>query len=78
VHEPIPIESQGPCHHGLQHFCLYPADAHGEEQTPLGLYRELIGDIALKCGFEDANYFARLFKQIFNVTPSQYRKSLIQ
>ena len=39
---------------------------------------ELIGDIALKCGFEDANYFARLFKQIFNVTPSQYRKSLIQ
>ena len=23
---------------------------------------ELIGDIALKCGFEDANYFARLFK----------------
>lgn len=35
----IPIESQGPCHHGLQHFCLYPADAHGEEQTPLGLYR---------------------------------------
>ena len=24
---------------------------------------ELIGDIALKCGFEDANYFARLFKQ---------------
>ena len=39
---------------------------------------ELIGDIALKCGFEDAYYFARLFKQIFNVTPSQYRKSLIQ
>ena len=31
---------------------------------------ELIGDIALKCGFEDANYFARLFKQIFNVTHS--------
>lgn len=38
----------------------------------------LIGDIAFKCGFEDANYFTRLFKQVFDVTPSQYRKSLIQ
>ena len=37
---------------------------------------DLIGDIAFRCGFEDANYFARLFKQLFNVTPSQYRKSL--
>lgn len=36
---------------------------------------ELIGDIAFKCGFEDANYFARLFKQVLNVTPSQYRKN---
>lgn len=34
----------------------------------------LIGEIAMKCGFEDANYFSRIFKQIFNVTPSQYRK----
>ncbi len=37
---------------------------------------ELIADIAFKCGFEDANYFARLFKQIFNMTPTQYRKTL--
>lgn len=37
---------------------------------------ELVGDIALKCGFEDANYFGRLFKQVFNQTPTQYRKSL--
>ena len=37
---------------------------------------ELIGDIACRCGFEDSNYFARLFKQVFNVTPSQFRKSL--
>lgn len=39
-------------------------------------HEDLIGDIAFRCGFEDANYFARLFKQLFNVTPSQYRKSL--
>lgn len=33
-----------------------------------------ISDIAMKCGFEDASYFGRVFKQAFNITPSQYRK----
>jgi two-component system sensor histidine kinase ChiS len=33
-----------------------------------------IGDIAMKCGFEDCAYFSRLFKQTFDMTPSQYRK----
>lgn len=33
-----------------------------------------IGDIAMQCGFEDAGYFGRVFKQIFRMTPSQYRK----
>ena len=33
-----------------------------------------IGDIAMQCGFEDAGYFGRVFKQIFHMTPSQYRK----
>ena len=35
---------------------------------------ELIGDIALKCGFEDANYFAKIFKKQTGVTPSEYRE----
>ena len=33
-----------------------------------------IGDIAMQCGFEDAGYFGRVFKQTFGMTPSQYRK----
>lgn len=33
-----------------------------------------ISDIAMKCGFEDASYFGRVFKQAFNITPSQHRK----
>ena len=33
-----------------------------------------IGDIAMQCGFEDAGYFGRVFKQTFRMTPSQYRK----
>jgi DNA-binding response OmpR family regulator len=33
-----------------------------------------IGDVAQKCGFEDMAYFSRLFKQMYQETPSQYRK----
>lgn len=35
-----------------------------------------IGDIAIKCGFDDVAYFSRLFKQQTNMTPSQYRKMI--
>lgn len=34
----------------------------------------LIGDIAMKCGFDDVAYFSRIFKKMTNMTPSQYRK----
>ena len=34
-----------------------------------------IGDVALRCGFDDVAYFSRVFKQTFSMTPSQYRKS---
>lgn len=33
-----------------------------------------IGEIAMQCGFEDSAYFSRIFKKMFNLTPSQYRK----
>ena len=33
-----------------------------------------IGDIALRCGFEDNAHFARAFKQHFRLTPTQYRQ----
>jgi two-component system sensor histidine kinase ChiS len=33
-----------------------------------------IGDIAMQCGFEDGAYFSRIFKQVLNMTPSQYKK----
>lgn len=35
-----------------------------------------VGDIAMKCGFPEISYFSRIFKQTFQMTPSQYRKSL--
>ena len=33
-----------------------------------------VGDVALKCGFDDVAYFSRIFKQTYNMTPTQYRR----
>jgi signal transduction histidine kinase/DNA-binding response OmpR family regulator len=35
-----------------------------------------IGEVAVKCGFDDLAYFSRIFKQAFGLTPSQYRKQI--
>ena len=40
----------------------------------LGSTEKPIGDIAFICGFDDTSYFTRVFKQVFNMTPTQYRK----
>jgi AraC-like DNA-binding protein len=33
-----------------------------------------ISSIALRCGFNDSNYFCRVFKKHMNITPTQYRR----
>lgn len=33
-----------------------------------------VGDIAMRCGFEDVSYFSRAFKKMYGITPSQYRR----
>ena len=33
-----------------------------------------VEEIAFECGFFDANYFSRAFKQAEKLSPSQYRK----
>lgn len=40
----------------------------------LSLTDKSIGDISYECGFSDASHFGRIFKQTYNMTPSQYRK----
>jgi len=35
-----------------------------------------IGDVALRCGFDDVGYFSRVFKQTFEMTPTQYRRNI--
>lgn len=33
-----------------------------------------ISDIAMSCGFEDSSYFSRVFRQVYKITPTQFRK----
>ena len=35
-----------------------------------------IQDIALQCGYQDANYFTRTFKKFQNLSPKEYRKKI--
>ena len=37
-----------------------------------------VGNIALNVGFDDVNYFSRVFKKATNLSPSQYRKLSIE
>ncbi|MBO7252570.1 MAG: helix-turn-helix transcriptional regulator, partial [Oscillospiraceae bacterium] len=37
--------------------------------------RKKISQIAIECGFQEMSYFAKAFREIMGVTPSQYRKN---
>ena len=41
--------------------------------TLLNTSSNTIQEIALQCGFEDANYFSKCFKKVIGITPKQYR-----
>lgn len=35
-----------------------------------------ISEVGERCGYHDSNYFSRIFKQIHNVTPAEFRRSI--
>ena len=37
--------------------------------------RSSIKDISIRCGYTDSNYFARVFRRVTGVTPSEYRQT---
>jgi len=37
-----------------------------------------IAEISNKCGFSDANYFARVFKKSEGVSPTQYQQQALE
>ena len=45
-------------------------------KTMLDSSGESIKVIATDCGFSDQNYFTKVFRNAFNVTPTEYRNSI--
>ena len=37
-----------------------------------------ISEIAYEVGFSDPNYFSKVFKKAYQLTPSEYRKQLLE
>ncbi|RKW55977.1 MAG: AraC family transcriptional regulator, partial [Lachnospiraceae bacterium] len=37
-----------------------------------------IDDISAICGYSDSNYFCRIFKNRYKLSPGQYRNNLLQ
>lgn len=44
----------------------------------LSTTRLSIGEVETRCGFDSPSYFSRAFKQAFDVSPSEFRKRLIE
>ena len=81
-------ELAGICYFSIEYFCrffkrmtgrtalAYVNEYRIEKATVLLLKTdEPIGDIAESVGFEDLNYFSRVFKKIKKCSPGEYRKT---
>ncbi len=80
-------ELAGICFFSIEYFCRFFKRMTGRTALAyVNEYRvekaavllsetdEPIGDIAATVGFEDLNYFSRVFKRIKKLSPSEYRK----
>ena len=78
------------CHINESYFCRFFKKTFG--RTPIEYINECrvaravillektsenISEIALKSGFDDINYFSRVFKRIKKISPSQYREKIV-
>lgn len=66
--------------HFKEHTGKSPGDFVKELRMVTAARRLLVTDervstIAYELGFDDQNYFARMFKSVFGVSPNQYRRS---
>lgn len=60
-------------------FVTYLTDFRVEKaKEMLADIRINIKDISMKVGYHDSNYFAKVFKRVVGVTPSEYRIRVLQ
>jgi len=75
--------SRGECFRSFKNFMNKKLVEYINEyrlQRAAGLLRETemtVIDVCLKCGFENASYFGKIFKEVYRITPYQYKKAHI-
>jgi AraC-like DNA-binding protein len=59
-------------------ICQYHLELRIKKAIQFLMYSNYsVGEISNLCGYEDINYFSRIFKQIKGLSPSQYRNKYI-
>jgi len=60
--------------HGTMSFVDYVRWVRmGKARTILQKYHLPVGEVAKRCGYPDSDYFSRLFRRQFGLTPGEYR-----
>ncbi|WP_313772983.1 AraC family transcriptional regulator [Enterobacter huaxiensis] len=60
--------------HGTMSFVDYVRWVRmGKARTILQKYHLPVGEVAKRCGYADSDYFSRLFRRQFGLTPGEYR-----
>ena len=60
---------------GLNQYITFVRISHGERLLKEG--KLSITEVASRCGYNDSNYFAAVFKKIKGVTPLRYRRQKV-
>lgn len=62
-------------HHSVYDYILFRRVMYARQ---LMFENELLGDICYKCGFQNYSSFLRAFHKISGISPSEFRKQLVQ
>ena len=61
---------------GKPYFCIGPILHEDISKKILTDYSLSVSEIASLCGYENASYFARIFRSVTGLTPGEYRSQL--
>ena len=75
-HEPHPLQSLLPVAHRCHARALRRGGAHTSRHAMLLDTRTPLKQVALDCGFANANYFSKVFRRFQHMSPAAYRRAL--
>ena len=60
------------------HHRFRPAPSHRAQKEILGAADMRVLDVAVACGFKTQQHFARVFRQVCGISPSEYRQEVLR